>query len=264
MTTGTDPKRPTIWSFDLGTGSLGEAVRAAADHSFLHCASWLIPEKLAQRGPATEAGTPAGRYRAMKTREAHLAREARLRAICAEAGIEVLTAKRTARDAQTKKFRIVQEADPRLTREFPAKGDETCYSSCLLRIKLLRSEPLAGWQVFKALHSAIQRRGYDADLAWKNRGRKSADAENEEGDTAQSAQAFRDSLHVMAPGREEFHLPCYLDASRIGLWDFARPDEYRLRVDHLAAGNTYGTGQRGRLLRGVKSKRTLLCVGLLS
>lgn len=243
MTNPTDSKPATIWSFDLGTGSLGEAVRASDAHSFLHRASWLIPEKLAQRGPATEAGTPASRYRAMKTREAHLAREARLRAICAEAGIEVLAAKRTARDPLTKRFRVVQEADERLTREFPRKGDETCYTSCLLRIKLLQGEALAGWQVFKALHSAIQRRGYDADLAWKNRPKKRAGEQDEEGDTAQSAQAFRDALAIMAPGLEAFHLPCYLDAWRMELWNAAQPDAMRLRVNHLTepARNREGT-----------------------
>jgi len=221
-----------VWAFDLGKASLGEAVRFGDE--FLHTASWLIPEKLAQRGPATEAGSPASRYRAMKTREAHLAREARLRTICAEAGIDVLAAKRTERDPQTKKFRTVQEADEKLTREFPRKGDDTCYTSCLLRIKLLRGEPLAGWQVFKALHSAIQRRGYDAELAWKNRGRKKEEDEKDSGDTKKLADAFRAELEKIAPGISGFHLPCYLDASRMGLWNPAQPDAMRLRIDHLA------------------------------
>lgn len=229
------PAHPTgtVWAFDLGKASLGEAVRKA--DSFLHTASWLIPEKLAQRGPATEAGTPANRYRALKTREAHLAREERLREICTAAGIEVLAAKRTARDPQTKKFRLVQEADEKLTREFPRKGDDTCYTSCLLRIKLLRGEPLASWQVFKALHSAIQRRGYDADLAWKNRTSKTSKSAEDEGDTAKLADAFRTRLETLVPGKAEFHLPCYLDAVRMGLWDPAKPDVMRLRIDHLAA-----------------------------
>jgi CRISPR-associated endonuclease Csn1 len=237
-----DPTQNTVWSFDLGTGSLGEAVRNLDGTSFLHRASWLIPEKLAQRGPAAEAGTPASRYRAMKTREAHLAREARLRAICAGAGIEVLSAKRTARGPD-KKFHVVQRADPRLTREFPAQGDETCYTSCLLRIKLLRGDTLEGWQVFKALHSAIQRRGYDDQLAWKNRPKRKTDVKDEEGDTARSAQAFLDALAIMAPDHDEFHLPCYLDAWRMDLWSPAQPDVLRLRVNHLAepARNRAGT-----------------------
>jgi CRISPR-associated endonuclease Csn1 len=196
----------TIWAFDLGKASLGEAVRD--NNSFLHIESWLIPEDLARRGPATIAGTPASRYRAMKTREAHRAREERLRAICAEAGIELLAAKRVARDPATKKFHIVQEADERLQREFPRKGDETCYTSCLLRIKLLQGEKLEGWQVFKALHSAIQRRGYDAGLAWKNRRTKDA-TDDEEGQTAKAAGDFRAALSTMAGERTEFHLPCY-------------------------------------------------------
>lgn len=135
-----------IWAFDLGKASIGEAVRF--EHEFRHSASWLIPAELAQRGPVTKAGSPANRYRALKTREAHRAREEQLRRFLRAADIEVLATKSNAR-----------AADPRLTREFPAKGDDTCYASCLLRIKLLRGEPLAGWQIHKALHSAIQRRG---------------------------------------------------------------------------------------------------------
>jgi CRISPR-associated endonuclease Csn1 len=245
MANNTNDVTRRIWSFDIGTGSLGEAVRDVDGISFLHRASWLIPEKLAQRGPAEESGTPASRYRAMKTREAHLAREARLRTICAEAGIEVLLAKRTERNPKTKKFHVVQEADPRLTREFPVKGDETCYTSCLLRIKLVRGDKLEGWQIFKALHSAIQRRGYDANLAWKNRPitKPKGKNKNEDGDTAQSTQAFRDALSLMAPGQDAFHLPCYFDAWRMELWNTAKPDELRLRVNHLAepARNRDGT-----------------------
>jgi CRISPR-associated endonuclease Csn1 len=196
------PQGNAVWAFDLGKGSIGEAVRVG--ESFPHIESWLIPEDMAQRGPATKSGTPASRYRAMKTREAHRAREDRLHAICADAGIETLAAKRVARDPHTKRFHIVQTADPRLTREFPKKGDDTCYTSCLLRIKLLRGHKLEGWQVYKALHSAIQRRGYDADLAWKHRSRN-PNADKEEGDTAQRAGAYREALTLMASTQPEFH-----------------------------------------------------------
>lgn len=161
--------QPTVWAFDFGLASLGEAVRSGDE--FLHAASHLIPAEMAQRGPATSPGTPASLYRAMKTREAHRAREERLRAICAEAGIEVLAAKRVGPTFHGKSWQVVQPADPRLTREFPpSRGPDkdTCFTSCLLRIKLLQGELLAPWQVFKALHSAIQRRGYDATPAWIN------------------------------------------------------------------------------------------------
>lgn len=243
MTSLSGPQtKSSVWAFDLGKASIGEAVRVG--NEFLHVESWLIPENIARRGPASSAGTPASRYRAMKTREAHRAREERLRAICAETGIETLAAKRVARDPATNVFRVVQEADPRLTREFPCRDENTCYTSCLLRIKLLHGEKLEGWQIFKALHSAIQRRGYDADLVWKNRSRGGTEDE-EEGKTKQAAGVFRDVLNQMAPGHPEYHLPCFLDAWRLGLWSPEKSQETRLRINHRTepARNRDGTQQ---------------------
>lgn len=222
------PPPKMTWAFDLGLGSIGEVVRSGS--SFLHAESWLIPETTAQRGPATASGTPASRYRALKTREAHRAREERLRTICAEAGIEVLNAKRVERDPLTKKYVVIQEADCRLTREFPRTGDNTCYTSCLLRIMLLQGQKTAPWQVFKALHSAIQRRGFDSKVAWKTR---TGDDESES-ETKIKADAYIIALHQMAPDAPEFHFPCYLEAYRLGLWSPQKPNELQLRIDHRA------------------------------
>jgi hypothetical protein len=79
----------TVWAFDLGKGSIGEAVRRG--NEFLHKASLLIPAELAlPRGreccaclrrprsrvlPRGETKTAAGRRRMWRTREAHKARE---------------------------------------------------------------------------------------------------------------------------------------------------------------------------------------------
>ncbi len=223
-----------IWAFDLGKASIGEAVRNA--QQFLHAASHLIPAELAQRGPATSPGTPASLYRAMKTREAHRAREDRLREICAEASLEVLDSKRVARNTTTKRWELVRNADPRLTREFPPrKGPEsnTCFTSCLLRIKLLQGEQLEPWQMFKALHSAIQRRGYDAKPAWISSQTVERHEKNDEDMvTAQRMNAYRDVLEQMAPGADKFHYPCYLDAYRMGLWNPGDPHAVKLRIDH--------------------------------
>jgi CRISPR-associated endonuclease Csn1 len=205
-----------VWAFDLGKASLGEAIRHG--NEIIHASSWLIPEDFARRGPATKPGSPANRYRAWRTREAHLAREARLREILQESGIEVLAAR-----------------DPRLTREFPAKGDETCYASCLLRIQLLRGAPLAGWQIHKALHSAIQRRGYDRKPAWMTKRSERSEKSKEDSETEQRLGAYQNCLEQMAGDRTEFHFPCYLDAWRLGLWSPESPDHYNLRIDHHAA-----------------------------
>ena len=219
-----------VWAFDLGKGSIGEAVRLG--HKIEHAASLLIPSDLAQRGPATKAGTPASKYRALKTREAHHAREERLRAICAEAGIEVLQAKRVGQDEKGRWY-VMQEADDRLTREFPAKSDNTCYTSCLLRIKLLRGDPLEPWQVFKALFSAIQRRGYDPKPAWiSSRTAQRNEKNDDDLVTAQRMNAHRDVLHQMAPDGPQYHYPSYLDAWRMGLWDPQHADKLKLRIDH--------------------------------
>lgn len=223
-----------VWAFDLGKGSIGEAVRRGPKIEY--AASLLIPADLAQRGPATSPSTPAAKYRAMKTREAHRAREERLRVVCAEAGIEVLAAKRVAQDMDGH-WHMVQSADPRLTREFPPRvgpDKDTCFTSCLLRIKLLQREPLAPWQVFKALHSAIQRRGYDPKPAWIRRRSERQEKSDEEKVTRQRMDAYHDALELMAPHRPEFHFPCYLDARRMGLWSPDRPNEVLLRINHEA------------------------------
>jgi hypothetical protein len=52
-----------VWAFDLGKGSIGEAVRQGT--SFLHKASLLIPAEFA------ETKTAAGRRRMWRTRLAH-------------------------------------------------------------------------------------------------------------------------------------------------------------------------------------------------
>ena len=56
-----------VWAFDLGKGSIGEAVRCG--NEFLHQASLLIPAEFA------ETKTAAGRRRMWRTRQAHKARE---------------------------------------------------------------------------------------------------------------------------------------------------------------------------------------------
>ena len=79
-----------VWAFDLGKGSIGEAVRDLATSNFPHHESLLIPPDLARRGPAALSGTPANKWRAFKTREAHYSREEWLETVWA-AELDVLT-----------------------------------------------------------------------------------------------------------------------------------------------------------------------------
>ena len=165
---------PTIWSFDLGKASIGEAVRDLRMNEFLHVESLLIPAEFA----STKAA--ATRRRMWRTRQAHKAREAWLDEVWRAAGQEPLRKRETWRDPATKKWALKHAADERLEREFPAPGDSTCYTSCLLRIKLLRGEPLEIWQIYKALHSAIQRRGY-GPVPWAAREAKRGEKKRRRG-----------------------------------------------------------------------------------
>jgi CRISPR-associated endonuclease Csn1 len=217
----------TVWSFDLGKASIGEAVRNLADNSFPHKASLLIPHDFA------ETRTAANRRRMWRTRIAHKEREKWLDTVMREVGIEPLQKRAFTQDGNGK-WHLAHPADERLEREFAPAGDVTSYTSCLLRIKLLRGEPLEPWQVYKALHSAIQRRGYDPDIPWKaresRRRRKADDAEEEKG-TRERMEKFVETLKEMAPGKPEFHFACYYDAWKMGLWNPAEPEHLRERID---------------------------------
>ena len=213
----------TIWAFDLGKASIGEAVRVGT--AFKHKASLLIPEKFAETRPARD------RRRMWRTRQAHKAREAWLAQVMREAGINPLRGRRVTWNASTKKWDVTP-GEERLAREFAGPGDDTCYTSCLLRIKLLRGEKLESWQIYKALHSAIQRRGYDSDIPWKTREqRRASKSEEEEGATLTRMQEFEKQLEAMAPGQKDYQWPCYFDAWKMGLWEPSRPEELKPRQD---------------------------------
>jgi len=82
------PSNEMVWAFDLGKGSIGEAVRRG--NEFLHKASLLIPAELGRRGPAAMSGTPASQYRMLQTRRAHKRREDWLDAVWEAAGLKPL------------------------------------------------------------------------------------------------------------------------------------------------------------------------------
>ena len=138
MNAETSKAGKTVWAFDLGKGSIGEAVRCG--DKFLHKASLLIPAEFA------ETKTAAGRRRMWRTRQAHKAREQWLDEVMRQAGIEVLHGRNYDKMG---KWKVGEPADERLEREFAEPGDPTCYTSCLLRIKLLRGEKLEPWQILQ-------------------------------------------------------------------------------------------------------------------
>jgi len=246
--------RKTIWSFDLGKASIGEAVREVNKPQFIHKASLLIPAELAQRGPAWESGTPASKHRALKTREAHWRREAWLDDLWQIAGFTPLARRAVAPTggewhAYSKRIRgkekiktrhtnaewkLVQEGDPKLEREFAATGDSTCFTSCLLRIKLLNpktlgpGETLAEWQIFKALFSAMQKRGY-GDVPWKEQRKGGADETKNDQEKAEDELAgkrWRDFVAELEKAGlgDDYRRACYFDAFYMKLWSPSEPD----------------------------------------
>jgi CRISPR-associated endonuclease Csn1 len=213
-----------VWAFDLGKGSIGEAVRQGT--KFLHKASLLIPADFA------ETKTAAKRRRAWRTRQAHKAREKWLDEVMRKAGIEVLHGRNYDKDGN---WKAGEPADKRLEREFAEAGDSTCYTSCLLRIKLLRGEKLEPWQIYKAFHSAIQRRGYDPNIPWKTRESraKTKDGDDDEAGTQKRMEEFEKKLTEISKGKSEFHYPCYFDAYEMGLWN--GDSKFKERIDCQAS-----------------------------
>ncbi|NJK92799.1 MAG: hypothetical protein HC904_13840 [Blastochloris sp.] len=184
-----------VWAFDLGISSIGEAIREG--NKFKHVASWLIPAEFAS---TKEART---RRRMWRTRKAHQAREAWLRECCLKAGIEVLPVRRV---IETKEGWQTLRADPRMEKEFPAIGETVCYNSSLLRIRLLRGEKLESWQIYKALHAAIQRRGYDPDIPWKIAVPVQM-MKKKQAIRCDAVRSLKTSWKAWLPGKRNFHYP---------------------------------------------------------
>ena len=237
-----------VWAFDLGKGSIGEAVRKGKD--FPHVESLLIPHELARRGPAAASGTPANKYRALKTREAHHARERWLETVWTAAGLTPLRGRQVAQVCSLPPklnekgepifdkghWAQVAQADYRLEREFAPKlggktkdgapsdeaGANICYTSCLLRIKLLtwkEGDPqLAEWQIYKALRAALQTRGYGR-VPWASKearkvGKTTEEIESDEEKKLEQADPkYRDAVGRWPAFKQseppEFRFPCY-------------------------------------------------------
>ncbi len=231
----------TVWSFDLGKGSIGEAVRDIKSNRFLHKASLLIPAEFASTKEAT------ARRRMWRTRIAHKAREKWLDEVWLAAGLEPLQTRKVWKNPEISKWELKQVGDYRMEREFapqnrkpgrdgaPADGT-ICYTSCLLRIKLLRGEKLETWQIYKALHSAIQKRGYGR-VPWAAREEKRSGKteEEQEKELKKLDPDYREAVETWpkfkrAVGGVEFHLPCFYDAWKMGLWSVDCPEVFENRI----------------------------------
>ena len=201
-----------VFGFDVGLGSLGVAVRRGDDIIDAH--SYLID---ADVGSLKDERERRGAYR---TRKAHKAREKWLEKVWKEIGKEPLYGIRT---QKINGKWVAQKGDKRLEREFPEKGNDTIYNSALLRIMLIEGKKLEDWQIYKALRSAIQRRGYDSNVSWK-RGRTN---DNQDDESDKESQKILDEQRKGEKSNKDprndletqYQLPCYYDARMMGLWD---------------------------------------------
>ncbi len=188
-----------VFAFDMGKASIGYCVRE--DFEIKDIGS-LIIEK--DHSSIVDNRT---RRRTKKTIETHRKREQWFYELWKNCNLTPL-----------------EPDDDRFKREFASIGDDTIYNSTILRIALIQSKKLEEWQIYKALHSAIQRRGYDNNLPWAN---SVDDKENEE---AVKKYSYYENSETEMIISDEFKYPCFYDALLLGLWNESNPYEYKRSI----------------------------------
>ena len=190
-----------IFSFDLGSGSIGECVRE--DETPIHLKSLIIDSEFASLDLIRT------QRRAFRTRLAHKARESWWIRIAKQAGLPII-----ATDIKKdKEGNDVFITDERMLREFPKTNDETIYNSALLRIALIEGKKLEGWQIFKAVWSAFQHRGYETNN-WKEE--LSEEEKQAEKEAKEAIKLYKEKLSELPA---ECQLPCYYEAYQMGLYN---------------------------------------------
>ena len=106
---------------------------------------------------------------------------------------------------------------------------------------MLEGKKLYKWQIYKALHASIQRRGYDKNVPWKdqeaeNKKKKKNDTSEvdkspeeakkkndtpKDKDPEEEADSFEKDIQEKIKDKK-YHYPCYFDAYQMGLWDNER------------------------------------------
>lgn len=243
----------TIWAFDLGKGSIGEAVwkKAEADEPgrFLVKLSAVVDAELARRGPTFKQGTPANKYRAMKTRLAHKSREAWLELLWDHMDMQRLhrpefvlknarTSVRTV-SRNGKKKKIARQVGGEWTvrettaapfgAEYSNNDDSGTWPSAAARIKLLvgQGKELDEASIYKALFAAIQKRG-QGQVPWQKKEKK-VKTEPSADDAKAFEQAGQRWTEFCGKAPSDYHFPCYFDAYQTRLWDWSSPEAVHRR-----------------------------------
>lgn len=278
-----------VLALDLGIGSYGIALQERSGEGENRQFTFPIVRSCLLPGDWGELKTERTRRRMWRTRTSHLEREKWLRKVFVDAelseavlrGRQLIQIVEKEKNADGKEVVVAKHwrldadnpADYRLEREFPphpgqktkdnAHLDEqapsTVYSGAALRCLLLlgpaaqikaQGRKLDSWQVFKALHSAIQKRGYDPFVPWKRVSAKPQDhSETEqqnilsdeekkerEDEQASMARAFKmdeqlRKLHELP----RYQRPCFWEAQRMLLWNKNNPEMIELRTKCGAA-----------------------------
>lgn len=225
--------KPVVFGFDFGTGSLGLSVRVGSQ--IVKAESITFDSEFASTRLASK------KRRLYRTRLAHRAREYWWNEQWKKIGQTPL---KEISALSNENFRVTS-IDPRLLREFPKRQDNTVYNSALLRILILEGKisSLDDWQIYKAIHSAIQKRGY-GHVPWKER------AANEESGKETSPQAlaeqFVEELKKMSSDSQH-HFPCYFVAWKAGLW---KPDHGILDIRINGCGQNHSAPFKASLVSG--------------
>ena len=215
-----------VFAFDIGFASLGIAIRRG--NEIIHADALLLDSNIGSMKDER------ARRRGYRTRQAHKRREEALQELWLAINEEPLFS-----DAVLKQpdgTWLDRRGDSRLKREFPAADNNTVYTSCLLRIMLLEGKALAPWQIFKALHSAIQRRGYDVHLPWKS---NSGEDDESAKKTRKRMAHFNEKLKAIAK-KMAHRYPCYYEAFHMGMWRNGRITAQRLDPQKQKPGRVRG------------------------
>lgn len=285
-----------ILALDLGIGSYGIALQERSGEGEARQFSFPVVKSCTLPADWAELDAVRTARRMWRTRIAHKQREKWLRQVFQESGLDgavlygrQISSKKILQSDGTQRYELKSPGDFRLEREFPPKlgdkakdgaasdeaGSKTVYCGAALRCLLLlgpeaqnavQGRQLEAWQIFKALHSAIQKRGYDPRVPWARqpavvkaddqgkpkkvakRGQESSnddlvetvvqseDAILEEKEN-QASEARAATMKAVVEGLHSdmrYQHPCFWETAQMGLWSASEPEAVLLRQTHHA------------------------------
>lgn len=285
-----------ILALDLGIGSYGIALQERSGEGETRQFSFPVVKSCTLPADWAELDAVRTARRMWRTRIAHKQREKWLRQVFQESGLDgavlygrQISSKKILQSDGTQRYELKSPGDFRLEREFPPKlgdkakdgagsdeaGSKTVYCGAALRCLLLlgpeaqnavQGRHLEAWQIFKALHSAIQKRGYDPRVPWarqpevvkaedqgkpKKMAKRGQESSNEdlaetvvqsedailEEKENQASEARAATMKAIVEGLhsdKRYQHPCFWEAAQMGLWSACEPEAVLLRQTHHA------------------------------